>query len=147
MNKKLIILILGTTLSILVGAGGSVANAAAVCTGDMCVVTPDTVQTPLGLAIITVSATDVVTVKLMLNTTNTLVLGLPFSIPPGPPGLPGYARTSIDTSARQVTIDTFLISQSRLSLPNLVIVTIHPPGPCRVHTSGTTVVFTPMATV
>ncbi len=46
-----------------------------------------------------------------------------------------------------MNIDTFLIPPGPLGLfarPNLAIISIHPPGPCRVATSGTTVVFTPI---
>ena len=145
--KRCIIAILGAIL-LLAGMGTAPASADTVCTNDVCVVIPATVQTPLGLATITVSATKVVTVQLVLTSANTVVFGIPFSIPPGPPGLSGYARTSIDTSGGLVTIDTFMIPPGppgRFALPNLAIIAIHPPSPCRSHTSGTTVVFTPIA--
>jgi hypothetical protein len=77
----------------------------------------------------------------------TLVIGIPFAFPPGPPTLPGYARTSITTAGGVVNIDTFLAppgAVNRFALPGLAIVSIHPPGPCRVRTSGTAVVFTPV---
>jgi len=147
-NKKLIIAILSTILALLVGMGTTPASAATVCTSDICVVLPDKVQTPLGIATITVSATNVVTVQLAPTMANTVVFGIPFSIPPGPPGLPGYARTSFNTSGGRVIIDTYMIPPGppgRLILPNLAIITIHPPGPCRVHTNETTVVFTPIS--
>jgi hypothetical protein len=113
---------------------------------DFCVV-PQTAQTPLGAVSVAVSAGNVVTVQLTPIAAGTLMLGIPFAIPPGPPGLAGYARTSITTSCGLVNIDTFQSAQGlsgRFVLPNLVIVSIHPPNPCRVRTSGTTVVFTPV---
>ena len=129
--------------------GATSASASTVCNpgGDVCVVVPDTVQTPVGLVTVTVSAANVVSVVLTPSVPRTLVFGIPFTIPPGPPGLPGYARTSIDTTGGTVTIDTLLWPPgppTRFSLPNLAIISIHPPGPCRASTSGTTVVFTPI---
>ena len=125
------------------------ASAASVCDPgtDICVVVPDTVQTPLGPVTVTVSAENVVTVQLTPTAPNTVVFGIPFAIPPGPPGLPGYTRTSITTTGGVVNIDTFLVPPGppgRFALPNLAIVSIHPPGPCRVSANGTTVVFTPI---
>jgi hypothetical protein len=127
----------------------SPASAASVCDPgtDICAIT-DTVQTPLGPVTIAVSAANVVTVQLTPTAPSTLVIGIPFAIPPGPPALPGYARTSITTAGGMVNIDTFLTppgAASWFALPNLAIVSIHPPGPCRVQTSGTTVVFTPIS--
>jgi hypothetical protein len=123
------------------------ASAASVCDPgtDICVIT-DTVQTPLGPVTIAVNAANVVTVQLTPTVPRTLVIGIPFAIPPGPPALPGYARTSITTAGGVVNIDTFLAppAASRFALPNLAIVSIHPPSPCRVRTGGTTVVFTPI---
>jgi hypothetical protein len=90
---------------------------------------PDTVPTPLGLVTVTESATNVVTAQLAPTAPNTLVLGVPFSYPPGPPAMPGYTRTSIDTAGGLVTIDAFMIPpgpRSRWALRNLVI-SIHPP--------------------
>jgi hypothetical protein len=107
----------------------------------------DTAQTPVGPVTIAVSAANVVTVQLLPTTPSTQVIGIPFAIPPGPPGLPGYARTSITTAGEVVDIDTFLAppgTANRFALPDLAIVSIHPPGPCRVRTSATTVVFTPI---
>lgn len=126
------------------------ASAATTCDpgSDTCVVIPDTVQTPLGPVTAIVTAGNVVTVQLTPATAgSTVIFGVPFSIPPGPPGLPGYARTTIVTAAGEVDIDTLVRPPglpSRLDLPNLAIISIHPPGPCRVRTSGTTVVFTPI---
>ena len=124
------------------------ASAASVCApgADICVVITDAVQTPLGPVTVAVSAANVVTVQLTPTAPNTLVIGIPFAIPPGPPTLPGYTRTSITTAGGVVNIDTFLPRQGRqgVARPNLAIVSIHPPGPCRVRTSGTTVVFTPI---
>ncbi|WP_295692602.1 hypothetical protein [Lapillicoccus sp.] len=126
------------------------ATAATVCNpgGDICVVVPDTVQTPLGLVTVTVSATNVATVHLAPNTANVLVFGVPFAIPPGPPGLPGYTRTSVATTAGVINIDSIVVPPGppgRFALPNLAVISIIPPGPpCRATTSGTTVVFTPI---
>ncbi|MBA2681717.1 MAG: hypothetical protein H0U76_25390 [Ktedonobacteraceae bacterium] len=147
--KRLIIAILGTIV-LFAGIGAAPASAAIVCTNDVCVVNPDAVATPLGLVTITVSPINVVTVQLVPTAANTLVFGIPFSIPPGPPGLPGFARTTIATSGGLVTIDTVAIPPGppgRIALPNVAIITIHPPGPCRARTSGTTVVFTPIVRV
>ena len=141
------VLAVGLTTGALVGLGAAPVSAEAGCTGDLCVVVPDTVQTPLGLVTVTVSATNVVTVQLAPTAPNTLVLGVPFSYPPGPPSMPGYARTSIDTAGGLVTIDTFMIPPGpplRWALRNLAIISIHPPSPCRALTTGTTVVFTPI---
>jgi hypothetical protein len=129
-------------------AGGTAANAATSCdpSGDICVVVPDTVQTPLGQLTITASQTHVVTVRLNPLSPNTLVIGVPFAYPPGPPVIPGYVRTSIRTTGGLVNVDTIVIPPGppgRISLPNMAIVSIHPPNPCRSHTSGATVVFTP----
>jgi hypothetical protein len=141
----------GLMTATLVGAGATAAEAATVCdpANDLCVVTPDTVQTPLGLVSVTVSSSSVVTVHLAPASANTVVVGVPFTVPAGLflscPG--GCARTSIDTSGGLVTIDTIQIppgAPGRLTLPNLAIISIHPPGPCRARTIGTTVVFTPI---
>jgi hypothetical protein len=131
-------------------AGAAPVSAATVCNpgGDVCVIYPDSVQTPLGLVTVNASATNVVTVHLDPNAPNTLVFGVPFSYPPGPPGLPGYARTTISTSGSLVTIDTFQTPPgpaSRFALPNLAIISIHPPSPCRARTIGTTVTLTPIS--
>jgi hypothetical protein len=127
--------------------GAAPANADVVCSGDICVITPDTAQTPVGPVTVTVSATHVVSVRLAPSQPNTLVFGIPFSIPPGPPGLPGYSRTSLQTSGGLVDIDTVSSPPgppTRLTLPSLAIISIHPPGPCRVSTRGNLVIFTPM---
>jgi len=90
---------------------------------------------------------NVVTVQFTPVATSTLVIGIPFAIPPGPPALPGYARTSITTAGGVVNVDTFLAPPATVNgfeLPDLAIVSIHPPSPCRVKTTGTTVVFTPI---
>ena len=143
-----LLLVAGLTVSAMTAVAASPANAASVCApgADLCAIT-DAVQTPLGPVTIAVSAGDVVTVQLTPIAPSTLVIGIPFAIPPGPPGLPGYARTSITTTGGVVNIDTFLAPPAAANsfvLPGLAIVSIHPPGPCRVRTTGTAVVFTPI---
>jgi hypothetical protein len=140
-----LLLAAGLTLSAMTVFAASPASAASVCDPgtDICAIT-DTVQTPLGPVTIAVSAASVVTVQLSPAAPRTLVFGIPFAIPPGPPGLPGYARTSITTAGGVVNIDTFLAPPGVASWFALAIISIHPPGPCRVGTSGTTVVFTPI---
>jgi hypothetical protein len=143
-----LLLVAGLTVSAMTALAASPANAASVCApgADTCVIT-DAVQTPLGPVTIAVSAANVVTVQLTPTAARTLVIGIPFAFPPGPPTLPGYARTSITTAGGVVNIDTFLApprAANGFALPDLAIVSIHPPGPCRVRTSGTTVVFTPV---
>ena len=139
---------IGLTLATVVGTGAAAANAATTCdpAGDVCVVTPDEVQTPLGLVSVAVSDAKVVTVHLDPNSANTLVLAVPFSLPGGLvascPG--GCTRTTIDTTGGLVTIDTIQLSPGRFALPNLAIISIHPPNPCRVRVTGATVVFTPI---
>ena len=143
-----LLLIAGLTVSATTALAASPASAASVCAPgtDTCVIT-DAVQTPLGPVTIAVSATNVVTVQLTPTAPSTLVIGIPFAFPPGPPTLPGYARTSIATAGGVVNVDTFLTppgAANGFALPDLAVVSIHPPGPCRVRTSGTTVVFTPV---
>ena len=145
----LLLLAVSLTAGILTAVTASPAAAATACDpgSDTCAVIPYTAQTPLGPVTVTVSAGNVVTVQLAPAAPGTLVFGIPFAIPPGPPALPGYVRTSVATADGQVDIDTFLTpsgSPSRFTLPNLAIVSIHPPGPCHVRTNGTTVVFTPI---
>jgi len=134
----------------LVGVPG-VASASTVCDpgGDVCVVYPDSVQTPLGPVTVTVSPTDVVSIQLAPTSPNTVVIGVPFTLPVGwLPSCPGgCSRTNIDTPGGLVSIDTIVVPPgppARLRLPNVAIISIHPPGPCRVSTTGTTVTFTPI---
>jgi hypothetical protein len=143
-----LLLAAGLTLSAMTVFAASPASAASVCDPgtDICAIT-DAVQTPLGPVTVAVSASNVVTVQLTPTASSTLVIGSPFAFPPGPPTLPGYARTSITTAGGVANIDTFLApprAANGFALPDLAIVSIHPPGPCRVRTSGTTVVFTPV---
>jgi hypothetical protein len=140
-----LVLATGLTFSGMTLVAASPASAASVCDPgtDSCVIT-DSVSTPLGPVTIAVSAANVVTVQLTPTAPRTLVLGIPFAIPPGPPGLPGYARTSITTAGGVVNIDTFLAPPGKATWFDLAVVAIHPPNPCRVQTSGTTVVFTPI---
>jgi hypothetical protein len=145
------VLAAGLTLGAILGLGAAPAGAATVCTGDTCVVLPDSVQTPLGPVTVTVSATNVVTARLDPVSPNTWVVGVPFTLPPGAlvsscPG--GCSRTTIDTTGGVVTIDTIQFAPgpaSRFSLPNLAIISIHPPNPCRATTHGTIVTFTPIS--
>ena len=77
---------------------------------------------------------------------NTLVIGVPFTLPPGvlvSGGPGGCSRTTIDTAGGVVAIDTIAFPP-RFTLPSLAIISIHPPNPCRARTIGTTVSFTPM---
>ena len=39
---------------------------------------------------------------------------------------------------------TTKMDMSGMAMPNLAIISIHPPGPCRVSTTGSTVTFTPI---
>jgi hypothetical protein len=144
-----LVLSAGLTAGALAGLAVSPVSASAVCDpgGDICVVYPDSVSTPLGLVTVTTSATNVVTVRLAATSPNTVVFGIPFSIPPGPPCRISCARTTIDSPGGVIAIDTFQIPPGpplRSALPSLAIISIHPPGPCRATTSGTTVVFTPI---
>jgi len=144
-----VVLALGLAVATSTALGGS-ASAATVCDPadpTVCVTVPDTADTPLGAVTATVDpATGVVTVHLEPTSANTLVFGVPFAIPPGPPIRPAYARTTVDTAGGLVVIDTFKPpSPNRLGFPNIAIISIKPPGPpTRVSTFGTTVVFTPI---
>jgi hypothetical protein len=138
-----LMLVAGLTAIAPVALLAAPASAVSVCDpgADTCVVSQAT-QTPVGLVTVTVSAENVVTVQLAPTSANTLVFGIPFAIPPGPPG---YVRTTITTAGGDVIIDAFPPGPpTRFALPGLAIISIHPPGPCRVRTSGTTVVFTPI---
>ena len=124
------------------------AQAATTCTGDICVV-GNSVDTPLGPVTLTVSSANVVTATLT-PITRTVVFGIPFTFPPGPPTRPGYNRTTIDTAGGIINIDEILIPPGppgRLALTSLSLVSIHPPSPCRAQTTGSTVTFTPVTAV
>jgi hypothetical protein len=113
---------------------------------DTCTV-DQVIQTPAGAVTVTAGTDNVVTVVLAPSKPNTLLFAVPFAVPPGPPGIPALTRTTVVTAAGVVNIDTVAIPPgppARFSLPNLVIVSIHPPSPCRVAVSGYTVVFTPV---
>jgi hypothetical protein len=143
-SGRLIVITL-TALAILL-ATMSTARAGTVC-GDTCVVDGGTASTALGPVTVSVSDTDVVTVTLIPTVAKVIVLGVPVAIPPGPPGFPGYARTTITTAGAIVNIDTVVIPPGppgRLRLPDVAIISIHPPGPCRAQTAGNTVTFTPV---
>jgi hypothetical protein len=156
-RRRLGPLVLAAGLTAGAFAGAAPVSAATVCDpgGDVCVIYPDEVQTPLGPVTVSVSATDVVTVHLAPTAPNTLVFGIAFSfppgppcmLPPGPPCIPGYARTTIESAGGLVVIDTLQSPAgptTRFALPNLAVISIHPPNPCRARTVGTTVVFTPI---
>lgn len=138
-----------STIFALMSAIGLMAPASAtfICNLDSGICTDDSsVQTPLGLVHISVDATNVVTVHLTLDKPATRVFGRPSSIPPGPPVRPGYARISVFTTGGAVDIDTIVRPTGQPDQSNRasqVIISIHPPSPCRVSTFGTTVVFTP----
>jgi hypothetical protein len=144
-RRSLVGVALATAL--LIGVAAPAAHADTVCTGDVCVVEPG-VYTPAGMVTVSVSPTNVVSVHLTPLAANTFVFGVAFEVPPGPPGLPGYTRTSITTaSAGTVIIDTLVLPPGASNVPSpptFAIISIHPPGPCRVRTVGTTVTFTPI---
>jgi hypothetical protein len=94
-----------------------------------------------------VTNTDVVTVTLTPTVANVVVFGIPVAVPPGPPAIPGYARTTIITAGGVINIDTITIPPGppgRFALPDVAVISIHPPSPCRARTSGYTVTFTPV---
>jgi hypothetical protein len=119
------------------------------CTGDICVVN-QSVETAAGLVTVTVGAGNVVTVQLAPAVPRTLVVGVPAALVPlipiaGCPG--GCSRTSIETSAGVVNVDTFQVPPGPPAFQGLqviAVISIHPPSPCRVRTVGTTVTFTPI---
>src|ERR1700722_3352798 len=118
-----LLLAAGLAVSAMTALAVSPARAASVCAPgvDTCVIT-DSVQTPVGPVTIAVSAANVVSVQLTPTAPRTLVIGIPFAIPPGPAALPGYARTSITTAGGVVDIDTFLAppgSANGFALPSL----------------------------
>ncbi len=141
-----------------IGAGS--ASAAVVC--QDC---PNpSISTPLGSATVTVSPAKVVTVDFAANDPgHTLVAALPFAIPPGPPchvsdgtgaippGPPCFVRNTLVTAGGTVNIDTISIPPGppafAFTFTSLVIISIHPPGPCRMTltrtATDTLVVFTP----
>jgi hypothetical protein len=110
------------------------------------------ITTPLGAATIAVSPTNVVTIDFVANDpSHTFVAALPFAIPPGPPGR-GFVRNSLVTAGGTVNIDTVSIPPGPpgfafTSFTGLVIVSIHPPSPCRMtvtrSATDTVVIFTP----
>jgi len=142
-------LVAGFSITALTGFAAPAATAATSCDLDVCVIIPDTVQTPVGAVTVTVSAANVVSVQVAPTVACTLVLGIPFAVPPGPPALPNYSRTSVQTTGGEVDIDTIAIPPGPpcRSLPNVAIISIHPPSPCRVSTRGTLVTFTPIRPV
>ena len=145
---------MGSAAFVIAGFAAPPAAATTSCdpASDACAIEPDILRTPVGIVTVTVSENEVVTVQLEPSSPGSLMFGIPFAIPPGPPckstgsvcGLPGYARTSIDTAAGLVVIDTVLFPVSRFSLPNIAIVSIHPPSPCKASTNGMTVGFRPL---
>ena len=77
-----------------------------------------------------------------------LVAGLTVSAMTALAASPAHAASVCAPGADICVItDTFLAppaAANSFALPGLAIVSIHPPGPCRVRTSGTAVVFTPV---
>jgi hypothetical protein len=148
-KRKVMSMFAGAALLVLpfVGlAGPAAADTACSPDADVCTVEQG-VATPVGLVVVTVSAANVVTVQLTPTNPRTWVFGLPVSYPPGPPIVPGVGRTTIITTGGVVNIDTVVIPPgppARLSLPNVAVISIHPPSPCRVAVNGFTVVFTPI---
>lgn len=146
-TSRTVRLVLVSTVAALASAGVTVwAGADTICTADVCFVN-QSVSTPAGPVTVSADANNVVTVHLTPTNPNTIVIGVPVQIPPGPPTLPGYTRTSVTTVAGTVNIDTFFFPPGPLFVPNfpaIVMISIHPPGPCRVFTVGTTVTFTPI---
>jgi hypothetical protein len=110
------------------------------------------ITTPLGAATIAVSSANVVTVDFVANDpSHTFVAALPFAIPPGPPAR-GFIRNSLVTVGGTINIDTVSIPPGppgfgSTSFAGLVVVSIHPPSPCRMTATRTAtqtiVVFTP----
>jgi hypothetical protein len=138
---------LGVALFVAAPAAPAAASTCDPPTTDICVDFPGTVLTPLGLATVTVSSGNVVTVHLEPTDPTTLVFGVPFSYPPGPPVLPWYTRTSIPTAGGEVAIDTIQLPPgppTRPARPSIAVISIHPPSPCRAVTTFHTVVFTPV---
>jgi hypothetical protein len=104
------------------------------------------ITTPLGAATVTVSSANVVTVDFVANDpSHTLVAALPFAIPPGPPCRLAGGAVNIDTVSTPPGPPNFGFT----SFTGLVIVSIHPPSPCRMRVTRTAtdtlVVFTPRA--
>jgi hypothetical protein len=134
------------TVSLLVA--GAPAYPETTCGADTCVVN-NVVQTPAGPVTVNVTTDNIVTVHLTPVAANTIVFGLPFQYPPAPASAPGYTRVSMATaSAGTVNIDTILSPPgppTRLGVPTIVIISIHPPNPCRSRTIGSTVTFTPLS--
>jgi hypothetical protein len=108
----------------------------------------NTVQTPAGLVTVSVGAGHVVTVRLTPVKPNTVVRGFAGDVPAPPPNRLGYSRATFDTGgAGIVIIDTVVFPTGptpRASVPNVALISIHPPSPCRAQTTGNTVVFTPI---
>lgn len=146
---RAVAVVAGIAMGVVAALAAVPASAATVCDvgSDQCVVGAQTAQTPLGPVTVTVTDAGVVTVQLAPTAPGTLVVGIPFTFPPGPPARPGWVRTTIDTTGGVINVDTFMWPPgppTRLTLPNLAVISIHPPGPCRVSTSLTTVTFAPI---
>src|SRR5437660_997021 len=81
--RRVRLVLLGAVIALPAVTGLDIASAqaATVCSADVCVIVPDaTLATPLGPVTVTVSAGNVVTVHLEPAQPNTLVLGLPFTL-------------------------------------------------------------------
>lgn len=147
-GQAVVAFVLGAGTLLAVSAAPAGAADVGCIDGGVCVAVPAVVETPVGPVTISVTAAHVVTVALPPTTPNTLVFGVPFAFPPGPPVLPGYTRTTFDTiTGGVVFIDTIRLPAGPPTRParlNIAVISIHPPSPCRVRTTGLTVEFTPI---
>lgn len=119
------------------------ASAATTCSGNCPV--GIIVTTPVGTATVTVTAANVVTVALA-PTARTLVFGVPFSYPPVLCAQ-FCTRTTIPTAGGAINIDSVVYPPgppTRFAFPNVAVISIHPPNPCRAQTIGANVTFTPI---
>jgi hypothetical protein len=138
--------LLAAALLLLGVAGPAAADG---CSTDLCPPPAQTVQTPVGPVTITADPTDVVTVQFAPDEPIRIVAlpgeGLPSA--PADAGNPDVLfRTTVDTTGGEVTIQTVTLQKlpGQRKPATLTLVRIHPPSPCRVTVSETTVVFTPL---
>jgi hypothetical protein len=139
-------LVVATAIAVVPMVGlAAPARADAICSDC---VNSQVTQTPAGVVTVSVTPDAIVTVHVDPISPNTFVFGLAFQYPPGPTVLTAYQRTSVTIqSVGTVNIDTIVYPPGppvRPTFPNIVIISIHPPSPCRVQTVGSTVTFTPI---